>query len=32
MAQAQPSPQHGVNRPAPLGPFNPNRKHSEPER
>jgi len=32
MAQAQPPPQHGVNRPAPLGPFNPNRKHSEPER
>merc|ERR1711992_226847 len=32
MAQAQPPPHHGVNRPAPLGPFNPNRKHSEPER
>ena len=32
MAQAHPPPHHGVNRPAPLGPFNPNRKHSEPER
>merc|ERR1711992_242708 len=32
MAQAQPPPHHGVNRPAPLGPWNPERKHSEPER
>ena len=36
MAQvAQPYPQHphsGVNRPNPLGPFNPERKHSEAER
>ena len=30
MAQAQPHPQQ--NRPNPLGPFNPDRKHSEPER
>ena len=31
MAQAQ-SQSHGVNRPNPLGPYNPIRKHSEPER
>ena len=31
MAQAQPQ-SHGVNRPNPLGPYNPIRKHSEPER
>ena len=36
MAEAQPHPYpqhpHSVNRPNPLGPFNPDRKHSEPER
>lgn len=33
MAQAGPAPPNpGVNRPNPLGPFNPDRKHSEPER
>ena len=31
MAQAQPQ-SHGVNRPNPLGPYNPIKKHSEPER
>ena len=31
MAQAQPQ-SHGVNRPNPLGPYNPIRKHSEPEK
>ena len=31
MAQAQPQ-SHGANRPNPLGPYNPIRKHSEPEK
>ena len=31
MAQAQPQ-SHGVNRPNSLGPYNPIKKHSEPER
>ena len=35
MAQAHPNHPphpHGVQRPAPLGPWNPERNHSEPER